>query len=61
MICFPFLFQIFWAFSFLSDSLHCPGKYISVFVIRTLPQNISSEKFNDVPLLPIGSGVYELL
>lgn len=61
MIFFPFLFLTFWIFSFLSDTSHCPEKYISVFLIRTLLKNISSEKFNKVPLLPIGSGAYALL
>lgn len=61
MIFFPFLFLTFWIFSSLSDTSHCPEKYISVFLIRTLLKNISSEKFNKVPLLLIGSGVYALL
>lgn len=46
--------------SFLSYSLHCPGKYVSVFLIRSLFKCIFSE-FNKVALLPIGCGVYALL
>lgn len=61
MIFSPFLFQIVWTSSFLSQTSHCPGTYICVFLKRTLIKNTSSEKINKVPLISIDSGVSALL